>query len=134
MRAVHIVCGSPCAGKSTYVRENAAPEDLIVDWDEIVTDLGYQPRQHLVDGALLPIVSDEWRRRLAVALQHDGTVWIVRARPRREVEPLATSLGADVIEVKAPLEVLLERATSRPFPEAHRSLILGWHNRYRRRR
>lgn len=134
MAIVHVICGPPCAGKSTYLEEHRQAADVVVDWDEIVTDLGYQPRQHLVDASLLPIISDEWRRRLAAALQHDGTVWVVRAKPRREAQPLAMSLHADLIEVTAPLEVLLERAASRPYPEAHRRLILDWHNRYAWRR
>lgn len=32
---VHIVYGSPCSGKSTWVHENAAADDLIVDMDSI---------------------------------------------------------------------------------------------------
>ena len=36
---VVIVSGPPCGGKSTYVRENAKPEDIIIDMDEIAAAL-----------------------------------------------------------------------------------------------
>ena len=32
---VYIVYGSPCSGKSTWVKENAYPDDLIIDLDSI---------------------------------------------------------------------------------------------------
>jgi predicted kinase len=130
----HIVCGSPCAGKSTYVAEHAEPGDVVLDWDEIVTDLGFPPRHHHVDRSLLGPVSDEWRRRMAAAREADGAVWVIRSKPRAAVLPLARSLGADVIELTAPLPVLLQRAAERPHPEEHRRLILSWHGRYRRKR
>lgn len=133
MATVHIVCGPPCAGKSTYVLEHAGTDDLIIDWDEIVESLGFPPRHHFVERGLVGVIADEWRRRIARAKLHDGVVWVIRAKPAREVRPLATSLGADIIEITAPVPVLLERASHRPHPEAHRKLILSWHARARRR-
>lgn len=32
---VHIVCGAPGSGKSTFVKQNAKPNDLIIDFDDI---------------------------------------------------------------------------------------------------
>lgn len=133
MATVHLVCGPPCAGKSTYVREHAEPGDMVIDWDDIVEDLGLPPRRHLVDPSVVGLVADEWRRRIARARQHDGVVWVIRAKPARQVRPLATSLGADIIEITAPLPVLLERASERPHPEAHRKLIRSWPARTRSR-
>lgn len=131
---VNIVCGPPCVGKSTYVREHAGPDDIIIDWDEIVTDLGFPPRQHFVAPGLTEVISNEWRRRLALAVAQPGVVWIIRSKPARETEPLAVSLDANLIELTAPLDVLLARAAERPHAEAHRRLITSWHNKYRYRR
>lgn len=133
MPTVHIVCGPPCAGKSTYVREHAGPDDMVIDWDGIVEDMGFPPRHHFVERGLVAVVADEWRRRIAQARKFDGVVWVIRAKPAREVRPLATSLRADIIEIKAPLSVLLERAAERPHPEEHRKLIRSWHARTGRR-
>jgi len=134
MTEFRIVCGPPCVGKSTYISEHASPDDMVIDWDEIVTDLGFPPRHHFVAPDLLGVVADEWRRRIARAREFDGVVWVIRAKPARDVQPLARSLGAEVIELTAPLRVLLERAAHRPHPVEHRRLIRSWHarNRYRR--
>lgn len=35
-----IVCGPPAAGKSTYVRTHAKPDDLVIDIDEIAREYG----------------------------------------------------------------------------------------------
>lgn len=37
---VHVVCGSPGSGKTTYVRERANPGDVVVDLDDIIESLG----------------------------------------------------------------------------------------------
>lgn len=37
---VTIVCGPPGAGKTTYVRENAAPQDTIIDFDDCLRSVG----------------------------------------------------------------------------------------------
>lgn len=38
-----IVCGPPAGGKSTYVRENAGSDDLVIDLDVIASGLSGQP-------------------------------------------------------------------------------------------
>lgn len=133
MAHVRIVCGPPCAGKTTYVREHASPDDIILDWDDIVEDLGYPPRHHLVDKSVVGLIADEWRKRLTAAMATDADVWVIRAKPARECRPLATSLRGEIIEIAAPVDVLLARAAERPHPEAHRRLILAWHGARRRR-
>ena len=35
--SITLVMGSPCSGKSTYVRENSKPGDLIWDFDKVHT-------------------------------------------------------------------------------------------------
>lgn len=38
--------GPPCGGKSTYVREHAKSDDLVVDFDSIIRSLGNGPGGH----------------------------------------------------------------------------------------
>lgn len=37
---LHVICGPPCSGKSTYVREHAEDGDLLVDYDVIAQAFG----------------------------------------------------------------------------------------------
>ena len=129
-----VVCGPPCAGKSTYVRENAQAGDTVIDWDDIVVDLGFPARHHFVDRSLVPIIMDEWRRRLDAARHSTGTVWVLRSKPARESRALAVSLGAELVEISAPIGLLLARAKERPHPVEHERLILAWHANRRRKR
>ena len=41
MKTVHIVYGQPLAGKSTFVRENMGPDDLVFDMDAVQNALCY---------------------------------------------------------------------------------------------
>ena len=134
MATVKIVCGPPCVGKSTYVGQHAGPDDIVLDWDDIVTDLGYPPRHQFVNKSLVGIVTEEWRIRLAKATATDRVVWVIRSQSARQCAPLARSLNAELIELSEPVPVLLERAAHRPHPEEHRRLILAWHGTRRRRR
>jgi HNH endonuclease/AAA domain len=43
---VHVVCGPPGSGKSTYVRERAQPGELVLDVDEIAAELTGKPIYH----------------------------------------------------------------------------------------
>jgi hypothetical protein len=46
---VHLVCGPPASGKSTFVREHARPGDLILDFDQIVNSLTGLPHTRAWD-------------------------------------------------------------------------------------
>lgn len=43
-QSVYLVYGSPCAGKSTWVQQNANPDDLIVDIDRVWECLSMQDK------------------------------------------------------------------------------------------
>lgn len=43
-QSVYLVYGSPCAGKSTWVQQNAKPDDLIVDIDRVWECLSFQDK------------------------------------------------------------------------------------------
>jgi 5-methylcytosine-specific restriction protein A len=76
-----LICGPPAAGKSTYVRDNAAPADIIIDLDAIARQLGmgrYRP-----DSAR-PLLLERNRRLAALAHEPSSrTAWVIITAPRK---------------------------------------------------
>ena len=95
MRRVILVTGPPCAGKSTYARERAAPGDLILDQDEL--------------GAAGMSRAIESLSRMA-----SGTAWVIRCCPgQARRAQLAAELRAEVVHLQPDAGVLLARARQR---------------------
>lgn len=89
---VMLICGPPAAGKSTYVRDHAAPADIIIDLDTIARQLGMG--RHRPDSAR-PLLLER-NRRLA-ALAHEPatrTAWVIVTAPsKRTRQWWCTALG-----------------------------------------
>lgn len=126
-RQVVLVCGPPCAGKTTYVREHMEPGDLVVDYDDIAQRLGSR-RSHGHEYRFHKRVEGVISRALQGIKdgRHDRA-WVVRSLPvEAERAALAAELGADVVVVDAPDDVLLERAARRPNPARMAHAIEAW--------
>jgi 5-methylcytosine-specific restriction protein A len=110
---VTLVCGPPCAGKTTYVAEHAAADDEVIDYDQIARDLG-SPSDHDHPAEMRDQIEAEVLRRID-ALTPTSSAWVIRSLPeadRRSV--LAAQLDADVVVIDPPLDVLIARAADRP--------------------
>lgn len=80
---ITVVSGAPCSGKSTYVRENANPGDIVIDFDLLAVALGSAVSH---DHAAVHVDLARLARRAAVdeVLLHPdflGDVWIVDTAP-----------------------------------------------------
>lgn len=122
---VTVVCGPPCSGKTTWVRERAQSGDLIVDYDDIAQRLGSR-RTHNHEHKYHRRVEATIARALSgiKAGRHDRA-WVIRSLPA-EAERLADELGGTVVLIDAPDEVLLERARRRPDPARTARAIREW--------
>ena len=65
---IHVVTGPPCAGKSTYVRENAKSGDLRVDYDLIAQALGAE-NSHAAEGIVKQAAFDARESAIQTALK-----------------------------------------------------------------
>jgi predicted kinase len=112
--------GAPCSGKSTYVREHAQGNDIIVDMDRIalavavegcaeyqyseaIRNIARQARPAIVKGALL---AAQGERRLGV--------YIVHTDPSPQDRQMYRAMGAQFVELDPGKEVCLARAKERP--------------------
>ena len=106
-KEVFIVYGSPLAGKSTYVRENMEPGDLVVDLDAIRSGISlqplYTPAPPLQKTAFA--VRDFLYEQIRIRAGEWQTAWVIAGLPRKnERERLAARLGASLVLVEATAE------------------------------
>lgn len=115
-REVVLVTGPPCAGKTTFVRTHAGPDDAVLDFDDIARGLGSGQRwthgQAYRDGANAVM----WDRMAAVRGMTEGRAWVIRCLPEAGERLLvARWLNADRVVMLLPgQDVLLARAQQRP--------------------
>lgn len=129
---VVLVCGPPCAGKSTYVSLHARPEDLVLDLDAIARDLGSTRYWHH-DAATTARANAVMRREvLRLAATRRGRAWIIRCVPGgRTRTGLARMVRADqVVVLLPPGRTLVRRARTRPDPLTTINAINDWKSRY----
>ena len=129
MRRVWLVYGSPCAGKTTWVRDNAAADDLILDIDRIWEAVCFSDRAHkpprlrenvfgLRDCLLdqIRVRAGKWRSAFVI-----GTYPL-----RTERDRLCDLLGAEAILIDTPREICMQRAQD----DAWRGYVREWWESY----
>ena len=111
-KQVFLVYGPPLSGKTSYVRDNMEPGDLVVDLDMIGHCVSFLPvyqappqlstiifgvRDHLYDQ--IRIRNGDW-----------STAWVIAGLPRKnERERLASRLGASCILINTPRDECQKR-------------------------
>ena len=119
---IHVITGHICSGKTTYVREHSGPRDIVVDMDCIARALSgagacdYDYMPHVMAAAK----AARWAaiEKAVVSHRNDAlgraeaafNVWIVHAYPTDSDRRLYFMMDANVINIDAPAETLIERA------------------------
>ena len=124
-RRVYIVYGSPCSGKTTWVRENAGKNDIVLDMDSIwqcitVNDRTCKPQRlnQNVFG-IRDCIMDQIRMRVGKW----QTAFVIGGYPNKyERERIADLLGAELIFIDTDMETCLLRAPN----EEWRGFISDW--------
>lgn len=103
-----LIAGPPCGGKSTYVLDQAEPADVVLDFDDIVEELGGD--RYSLDARVRQQAQLEFRRRLPAA--H----WVIWTAPRRAQRArFQSQWNAAVVVVMAdPAECLRRAELARP--------------------
>lgn len=114
-----VVTGPPCGGKSTYIQNNAAPGDIVIDMDELAKAM-------VVGGSDIHDYSDSVRAvaraarkgavKQAVIVSQGNRlgVWIIHTDPNVEDRYAYRIANAKFVECSPGLQVCLKRLKERP--------------------
>lgn len=136
-RQVTVVCGPPCAGKSTWVARHAEPGDTVLDID-VLAKLCGSDRDHGHEGRFYRAAQDEYDQLCAMVRTSNVNAWVIRGAPEPTArKKLAEAVGATrIVVLLPPRGVLLARALERDgridgtATDTMRA-ITKWHRRYR---
>lgn len=128
--AVTIVYGPPCAGKTTYVRENRGPGEPVVDFDALAVAFGAPDRDD-VSGSIIQCALAAKSAAVARILDLDAidTAWIIYTSPSREALAGFEKDGAVVVRLDPGEMVCKERALEAGRPQAVITAIENWYSR-----
>lgn len=125
---LHIVTGAPCSGKSTYVREHAAPDDVRIDFDAMATALG-SSTPHGSKGRVRGATFAARKAAIYWLLANDAPnadSWIIHSSPADWQKAAYADAGAEFIEMDADLETCLAGAEADGRPEGEADKIRAW--------
>ena len=125
---IRIISGPPCAGKSTYVKENAKDGDLRIDYDLIAQALG-AVNSHAAEGLIKQAAFDAREGAIKTAVSNpDADSWIIHTSPSKEHLKMYEEVGAEVVELDPGKEICLERALSDNRPQQTLDGIEKWYS------
>ena len=113
---VVVVHGAPCSGKSSYVRENAGRQDLILDLDRIYEAIGTGGR-HEKPKVIRPVafaIRDTMMDQIRIRSGRWKTAWIITTKTGLELERDAERLKAELIHVDTDQQTCIENLKNDP--------------------
>jgi len=111
-----IVFGPPCAGKTTYVDNNKAKDDLVIDFDDIVEKITGRRWPQKTDH--IPEAMARRNRIIrSLSTRKEGRAWLILTAPSKvERHWWTTKLGAEAIIIDPGKLICIERAEERGTP------------------
>ena len=103
-KQVFIVYGAPFSGKSSYVRENMTPGDLVVDLDMLYSAISFAPIYSRPPELKKNVfqLRDALYDQIRIRCGDWQTAWVIAGLPRKdERERLAARLGASLVRIDA---------------------------------
>lgn len=136
-RAVTLVTGPPCAGKTWHVQQHANPGDVVVCLDLFAREAG-STRRHNHSPEHYELAEDAYAHHVhRLGLVPDGqdlTAWLVRTAPEPDARArLARAVRAtEVLVLLPPQALVLARAQQRGGDVDRTCRVIDrWYRRYR---
>lgn len=109
---IYIVCGPPMAGKTTYVKQNMAAGDIVLDMDKLYAAVSFLDMYDKPDNlkynvfAIKNLIVNQIKTRYG----NFKNAWIIGGYANRvERERIAYDLGAEIILIDATKEECMKR-------------------------
>jgi 5-methylcytosine-specific restriction protein A len=126
---VKLICGPPAAGKSTYVRDNAGDNDIVIDLDLIAQSYGFG--RNRPESATNGLLQERNRRLAALAMEPaERTAWVIVGAPGQKLRRWwCEALGVqqdDMLLLMPPMAELHRRIMADPDRKRTVDLELQW--------
>lgn len=112
-----VVYGAPCSGKTTYVRHEAKPGDIVFDYDEIAKALTfnkpYRYNSKELMRAILSLRSSLIREIITGRIKHHN-VWIITTFLSEDLKKELVGTNYTAIRMNATIEECRERLKNNP--------------------
>jgi len=115
---LRVVTGPPAAGKSTYVRDNAEPGDVVIDLDALAVALG-SPDPHDHPPAIAAAAHAARNAVIASAKTARTDTWLIHSVPDQAALDSYAKQGADIIAVDPGEDVVRQRIEAERPAAAH---------------
>lgn len=109
---LHVICGAPCSGKTTYVSQHAGKGELVIDFDKIASAFGGS--DYHASGEPFEVALEARKMAINRAINGNGEYWLIDTLPTSERLADYKKANADIVIMPTPIDVCLERAKERP--------------------
>jgi uncharacterized protein len=121
---ITVIIGAPCSGKSTYAREHAKSNDIIIDFDTMAQCLGSNV-DHGHNDQIVQVTLAAWMGAIREVTKNPFTndVWIVDGLPTMYRQRLYSDAKAVGVNMVVSREELHKRATDNNRPDYYHDMI-----------
>lgn len=116
---VYLIYGSPCSGKTTYIKNHKRNGDIVCDVDRLYSAISFN-EEHQTELYAQEVASELYKEMLNIIRDRKGS-WknafvVSLANTPQKVDEMKERINADeCIFIDTPFEVCMERAKDRPF-------------------
>ncbi|MCR5451944.1 MAG: ATP-binding protein [Lachnospiraceae bacterium] len=109
---LHVICGAPCSGKTTYVTNHSKENDLIIDLDKIASAFGGS--DYHASGEPFEVALKARNMAIKHALSGKGEYWLIDTLPTKEHLEQYQKANAEIVVLDTSINKCIERAKDRP--------------------